>query len=307
MKRICVWLAPALTLCAALFPSLATLSYAAAAESGQAAAASDLAPELRVTDKFLLAIPKGGFGKDYLFTASIIPQAHAATSTGLAAKIVRFELFPDGVDMYESTKGLVVTEDLPARRLLATFAIVRQDRDEVVVDFNRGMRRVFTQAWTSGGGLDMAERDRVLEVPEGRVFEMRQQEGRLIIRQSVQARNRQGDQNLEQRFEVRYFLSPYKQGACEAKEPSVADARYTKYFETEGKIEPVTGRVSARIARFDIRQPIVFHYSANTPSNYVEAVTEGILYWNRAFGKEVVQAKKAPEGVTAPDAKLNII
>ncbi len=266
-----------------------------------------MAPELRVADRFLLAIPKAGFGKDYLFTASIIPQARAATSTGLAAKIVRFELFPDGVDMYESTQGLVVTEDLPARRLLASFPIVRQDRDEVVIDFNKGMRRVFTQAWTSGGGLDLAERDRVLEVPEGRVFEMRQGGGRLVVRQSVQARNRQDDQNLEQRFEIRYFLSAYKQGSCDAKEPNIEDARYTRFFETEGQIEPVTGRVSSRIARFDIRQPIIFHYSANTPPDYVEAVRDGILYWNRAFGKDIVQAKKAPEGVTAPDSKLNII
>jgi hypothetical protein len=85
------------------------------------------APPLEVADGLLLAIPKAGLGKDYQFTASIIPQELAATSTGLAGKIVRFELFPDGVDMYESTQGLVVTEDLPARRLLATFPIVRQD------------------------------------------------------------------------------------------------------------------------------------------------------------------------------------
>lgn len=309
MKQNLVWLTGFPFLTSFLLILIPSGSYAAsaAAPNGKPAESSDVAPELRVADKFLLAIPKGGFGKDYLFTASLIPQAQAATSTGLAAKIIRFELFPDGVDMYEATRGLVVTEDLPARRLLATFNIVRQDRDEVVVDFNRGMRRVFTQAWTSGGGLDMAERDRVLEVPEGRVFEMRQQDGRLLVRQSVQARNRQGDQNLEQRLEVRYFLSPYKQGACDAKEPNIADARYTRYFETEGKIEPGTGRVSARIARFDIRQPVVFHYSANTPPEYVEAVKDGIVYWNRAFGKEVIQAKKAPEGVTAPDAKLNII
>ena len=89
--------------------------------------AATAGPPLEVADGFLLAIPKAGFGKDYLFTASLIPQAMAATSTGLAGKIVRFELFPDGVDMYESTRGLVVTEDLPARRLLASFAIVRQD------------------------------------------------------------------------------------------------------------------------------------------------------------------------------------
>ena len=132
--------------------------------------------------------------------------------------------------------------------------------------------------------------------------------GRLVIRQSVQARNRQADQN--RRAALRGALFPVALSArapCEAKEPNAADARYARFFETEGKIEPGTGRVSSRIARFDIRKPIIFHYSANTPAEYVEAVKDGILYWNRAFGKEVVQAKKAPEGVTAPDAKLNII
>src|SRR5690349_10398065 len=278
---------------------------ATTSNTNQPAAAAERAPELKVADHLLLAIPKNGFGKDYLFTASLIPQAQAPTSSGLAAKIVRFELFPDGVDMYESTQGLVVTEDLPARRLLATFPIVRQDANSIVIDFNRGMRRVFTQSWTDASLSP--DHDRVLEVPEGRVFDMKQQEGRLIVRQSVQARNRQDDQNLEQRYEVRYFLSAYQQGACDAKEPNYTDARYARYFETEGKIEPVTGRVSSRIARFDIRHPLVFNYSANTPADYVEAVKDGILYWNRAFGKEVVQVKKAPEGVTAPDAKLNII
>src|SRR5579862_2780068 len=122
--------------------------------TSKAAPAVLIAPELQVADQFFLAIPKAGFGKEYQFTASVIPQEVAATSTGLAGKIVRFELFPDGVDMYESTRGMVVTEDLPARRLLATFSIVRQDDDKVVIDFNKGMRRVFTTGWTEGGGLD---------------------------------------------------------------------------------------------------------------------------------------------------------
>jgi hypothetical protein len=271
------------------------------------APAAPAAPPLQVADGLLLAIPKAGLGKDYQFAASIIPQELAATSTGLVGKIVRFELFPDGVDMYESTQGLVVTEDLPARRLLATFPIVRQDDQRVVVDFNKGMRRIFTEAWTSEGGLNFGERDDVLEVPDSRVFEMRQDKDRLIVRQSVQARNRQYAENLEARYEVRYFLSPYKPAAFEGKEPDAPDDRYLRYFETDGHVEQGTGRVSARIARFDVRQPVVFYYSANTPSNYVEAVKDGILYWNYAFGKEIVQAKKAPDGVTAPDAEYNII
>lgn len=272
------------------------------------APAKPVAPDLQVVDKIMLAIPKNGFGKDYQFTASLIPQELAATSTGLAGKIVRFELFPDGVDMYESTQGLVVTEDLPAHRLLANFTIVRQDNDVVVIDFNKGMRRVFTSAWLSGGsGLDLYDRDRVLEVPESRVFEMKQEKGRVTIRQSVQARSREFNSDLESRYEMRYFLSPYRPDAVEGKEPSIMDSRYTRFFETQGQIETGTGRISSHIARFDISHPVVFYYSANTPSNYVDAVRDAILYWNLAFGKEVVQAKKAPDGVTAPDADHNII
>jgi hypothetical protein len=290
--------------------SLISLLFVTAAGNLLAAAAEEtnkIAPELQVVDGSQLAIPKAGFDLDYLFTASLIPQTRAATSTGLAGKIVRFVLFPDGVDMYESTRGLVVTEDLPARRLLASFAIVRQDANLVVVDFNKGMHRVFTQTWTEGGRLDMDERDRVLEVPESRVFEMRQEDGRVVIRQSIQLRSRQFEEDLEARYEARYFISPYKPGLFDGKEPSLTEGRYTRFFETEGKFEPVTGRVSTHIARFDIRHPVAFYYSANTPSNYVQAVTDGILYWNLAFGKTIVTAAKAPDGVTAPNAKYNII
>jgi len=307
MKRPIRFILLLVALPAVFLASLFCAGRLVAADTAPPPNAAPAAPALDVADGLLLAIPKAGLGKDYQFAASIIPQELAATSTGLSGKIVRFELFPDGVDMYESTQGLVVTEDLPARRLLATFPIVRQDGQKVVVDFNKGMRRVFTDVWTSEGRMNLSERDEVLEVPDSRVFEMRQDKDRLIIRQSVQARNREFAANLEARYEVRYFLSPYKPAAFLGKEPNVPDSRYLRYFETEGHIEPVTGRVSARIARFDTRQPVVFYYSANTPSNYVQAVKDGILYWNAAFGKEIVQAKKAPEGVTAPDAEYNII
>jgi hypothetical protein len=266
-----------------------------------------VAPQLQVADQFYLAIPKDGFGKDYLFSVSMIPQIQSPTSHGLAGKIVRFELFPDGVDMYESTRGLVVTEDLPARRLLASFPIVSQDAGRVVIDFNKGMRRVFTQSWTDGGPLDFEAHDDVLEVPDSRVFEMRADGGQLVIRQSVQARSRERNTDVEARFEARYFIEPWQPGDFQGKEQDVADTRYAKFFETEGQLETGTGRMSSRMDRFDLKQPVVFYYSANTPPEYVEAVKDGILYWNTVFGKQVVEARKAVDGVTAPDAKCNLV
>ncbi len=266
-----------------------------------------VAPPLQAADQFLLAIPKDGLGKDYLFSASVIPQGAEPTSHGLAGKVVEFELFPDGVDMYESTRGLVVTTDLPARRLLASFPIVRQDGGQVVVDFNKGMRTVFTQSWTDGGDLDFEQHDTVLEVPDSRVFEIQKDDGDLVIRQSVQARSRMMNQDMETRYEVRYFIRPYSSNHFAGKEPDPVNDRYVRYFETEGQLETNTGRLSARIDRFDLTHPILFYYSANTPPEYVQAVKDGVLYWNLAFGKEMVQIQEAPAGVTAPDADHNII
>jgi hypothetical protein len=270
--------------------------------------AADVAPTLQVADQYLLAIPKSGFDKDYLFSASMIPQDGSPTSHGLAGKIVQFKLFPDGVDMYESTKGLVVTEDLPARRLLASFPIIRQDSDRVVIDFNKGMRQLYTQSWTDGGAtMDGAGLNTMLEVPESRVFETRLDGNNLIIRQSVQARSREFDQDVESRYEMRYFIAPYQPGNYQGKEPNKIDDRYARFFESPGQLELNTGRVSSRVDRFDLKQPLQFYYSANTPPEYAQAVKDGIEYWNIVFQKEVVKADKAPDGVTAPDAQHNLV
>lgn len=269
---------------------------------------SEVPPALQPADNLHLAIPKAGMGKDYLMTMSVIPQSGAATSRGLSGKVVQFELFHDAVDMYESTEGMVVTRELPSRLLLTSFPIVSQDENRVVIDFNAGMRRVFSQGWyASGRGFNSIAAETAEEVPHGRVFEISNQEGQLVIRQSVQARNREFMQNVEARYEVRYFFSPYERGDFEAKEMPRHETRYARFWELPGRLELESGRTSVKMGRFDAREPIRFYYSENTPEDYVQAVKDGVLYWNRAFGRKLVEVEPAPEGVTAPDARYNIV
>jgi len=264
--------------------------------------------EISAGTNYTLVLPRTVFGKEHLMSASRIPQSLAATSTGLSGKIVKFELFHDGVDLYEATDGLVVTKDLPARRILTTFPIVEQDANKVVIDFNRGMRRLYTEIWYGQGrGFNPMARDESLEIPQSRVFQAEKLDNQLVIRQSVQVRDRESMANVEQRFEVRYFFTPYEAGSYKGKEAPGSDLRYSRFFETQARLEESTGRPSPQMARFDISKPVVFHYSANTPADYVEAVKDGILYWNRAFGTNLVRAEKAPAGVTAPDARYNIV
>ncbi len=273
------------------------------------AASAPVAPmEITVGTNNTLVLPRASLGREYLMSASRIPQALAATSTGLSGKVVKFEFFSDGVDLYESTDGLVVTKDLPARRLLTTFPIVEQDANQIVIDFNRGMRRLYTEIWYGNSrGFSSMARDEALEISQSRVFQADRKDDQLVIRQSVQVRDRESQANIEQRFEVRYFFTPYSQGNYSSKEAPASDLRYARFFETQARIQETTGRPSPQMARFDISKPVLFHYSANTPEAYVQAVIDGIVYWNRAFGTNLIRAEKAPDGVTAPDPRYNIV
>lgn len=265
-------------------------------------------PPLKVSEMTRIAIPKAGLGKEYLLSTSIIPQAGAPTSRGMVGRVVSFELFEDGVDMYESTRGQVVTEDLPARRLLATFPIVSETGSQVVIDFNQGMRRLAYNSWVQQRpGFDPGLLERSAELPQARVFEARAENGVLAIRQAVQARSRSMDPDLEVRYELRYFISPYAPGDFESREMPSEEERYARFFATPKQLELESGRVSSKMSLFDLSEPVVFHYSANTPETMVEAIREGILYWNKAYGKEVVQARPAPEGVSAPDPQYNVV
>ncbi len=276
--------------------------------AGEATPEKPSCPPLTTTTNFHIVIPRAALTREFLMSASIIPQVTAPTSTGLAGKVVRFELFQDGVDLYESTKGMVVTEDLPARRLLTTFPIVEQNDEQVVIDFNRGMKRVFTEIWYGGGGgFDASARERTLEVPQSRVFASDVRGDQLVIRQSVQTRDRSADANVERRYEVRYFFTAYTPRDERGREPAQAELRYARFFETAPQLETTTGRQSTRMARFDVSKPVVFHYSANTPPEYVTAVKEAIVYWNRAFGKDLISAEAAPAEVTAPDSRYNLV
>ena len=232
----------------------------------------------------------------------------AATSTGLAGKIVTFELFADGVDLFEDPEGLVVTDDLPARRLMASFPIVEETEEWVTIDFNKGMRRAFADIWYSiGRSFNPFMGEETYEIPGARVFEVSQMDGQVVIRQSAQVRSRQFSPDMENRYEIRYFIKPYQPGDYQGKEYNRRDDRYVRFFETAARLEKTTGRPSTRIARFDLNKPLKFYYSSNTPEAYEEAVKGGIEYWNRAFGRKVIEVDKAPEGITAPSAGHNIV
>jgi hypothetical protein len=59
--------------------------------------------------------------------------------------------------------------------------------------------------------------------------------------------------------------------------------------------------------KFDVREPIVFALSSAIPKDYRAAVRDGVLYWNRAFGRSLIRVIDAPPSVRAPSPDYNVI
>jgi hypothetical protein len=59
--------------------------------------------------------------------------------------------------------------------------------------------------------------------------------------------------------------------------------------------------------KFDSHKPIVFALSTAIPDRYRQAVRDGVLYWNKAFGRPLLQVIDAPDDVTAPSPRYNVI
>lgn len=277
-------------------------------------------PLERVND-FQLGIPRAAIrrvdmegkvlnpGYEFLLSATTTEQAGAPTSRSLAGRVVYFQEFPDGIDLYESVEGLTTSDQLPARRLLAKFPIVTKldekgvEGRRITIDFNAGMKFLFAVEWISiETKFEKASRADILPIFESRVYKVSASPKRAAIHQSIQVRP---EDNKVLHLDVKYFLEPFRKSDFASK-VSVQN-NHARFFTTLPILEKTSGISRVLMARFDITKPIVFHYSANTPEEFVDAVKDGILYWNRAFGKDIVQAEKAPEGMTAPDPDHNII
>lgn len=265
--------------------------------------------ELVPNDRALLGIKKSALEKEFIIHASLIPQIGAATSQGLQGRIVAFRQKGDKVYLLEATQGHVVTRDLPSTLILAELPVALDGEDMLLLDFNAGMRQLFTTSnFHATDGADPIYKATVTaaKVNHSYIDSARVLEKHVEIRQIAQFEDRRADRLTYPTFEVRYFIAPYQPTeGFEARETS--DFKHVGFFEVAPTLEEGSGKAISRIARWDDRSPIPFYVSSNTPPEYVQAVKDGILYWNSAFGRKVLEAKIAPAGVTAPDARYNLI
>ncbi len=103
---------------------------------------------------------------------------------------------------------------------------------------------------------------------------------------------------------VHYYLSPYRPNP-DFEPFELNELDHFGFYQTYP--QKLAGRSVFLATKFDSRKPIVFALSATIPASRRAAVRDGVLYWNRALGRNLVQVIDAPAGESVPSAQFNLI
>ena len=190
--------------------------------------------------------------------------------------------------------------DLAADHVLATIPIRSETAHTLKVDFNAGFDRIFLEEDRTGedyNGRHTKEDYSFVGLTNRRMLNVSHDGKMLVIDQ-------EGLDKYSNRVLVHYYLTPYHQNS-EFKPFEIENLEHFGFYETY----PVrqSGKTVLYAMKFDPGKPIIFALSSAIPAQYREAVRDGVLYWNKAFGFSLLEVIDAPEGVTAPDPEYNVI
>lgn len=211
------------------------------------------------------------------------------------SRIVEFERDGESLRMVEEAR-----DSSSSPHVLATIPIRRETKCALLVDFNAGFDKVFK------------EEDRTGEDYNGRIDREDYSFFRLLHRTmpsvsrngSMLVLTQQAQSEDHEPVRVYYYLSPYRPNP-KFTPFEIKNLDRFGFYETYP--ERRSGRTVLYAMKFDTGKPIVFALSSGIPAQYREAVRDGVLYWNKAFGVPLLQVTDAPEGVTAPNPRYNVI
>lgn len=256
---------------------------------------------------YRIGIRKNALDKEFLLQASLIGQLSFPQWNGSKSRVVAFKHVNNRIYMLEATQGHNLTVDLPMTLILAEFAIESESADVLFFDFNGGMNKIFLAGdWNASDfGTVLASNWQALSVGTSFLADAQlRDDNRLILDQIAQVDDvTKGDYST---LRVKYYLEPYRPDP-DYEPTQTTDFTRMGFFEVAQQLPVSSGELITLATKFNPNKPIVYAVSANTPAEMKQAVRDGILYWNQAFGRELVKVVDAPEGVVAPDYDYNMV
>lgn len=268
----------------------------------------------------LVGIKKESLNKEFILQGELIQQPVVAKFSNIKSRIVFFRKKDARINMMEAVDGHTSSTSLPQNILLASFKIIKEENGVFYFNFSEGMSKIFMVGdWyasdSSGRSYDAERQWKSVDIDTSYIEEVKADNfNNLVMRQIALIKSArkvdtsEGDTTavtINVPVEVRYYLAPYikNEGFISRESPPM---QKVGYFEVAPRLTE-DGGSKLYASRWDERKPITYSISSNTPPEFVQAIKDGVLYWNKAFGKEVLHVDMAPEGVLAPDFQYNMI
>jgi hypothetical protein len=266
--------------------------------------------DFQAVGKYKIAIFKSALGKEFLLSSNLISQTPTPKFRGMQSRVVSFNERDGVVYMSDVTQNYKVgTGNTPQNILLAEFRVLEDKGSTLTIDFNAGMRNVFTVGdwFASDLTADSAAQLKLplLHVSSSYLDEVRLSEMNLFIRQIAKVTISSGAQLEAKAYEIRYQLKPYQPDVTF--KPIVSPG-----FEKAGYFEanPILlndGTTRTYVAKWHDDKPIKFAISANTPLKFRHVVREGLLYWNKVLGRNAVEVVQLEDlTMTAPQFDVSM-
>ena len=206
------------------------------------------------------------------------------------------------VTLYRQGDSLRMLEDpidsSTAPVVLATLPVYRETADNVLVTFNTSL--IFNEEDRTGedyyGRVEKQDYSFV-KLSHGKLLNASRDGSILVLKQEAMTK-------LKEPVVVHYYLSAYQPNPLF--EPlEIRNLERFGFYETYPQRR--AGKTVLYAMKFDTHKPIVFALSSAIPAQYRQAVRDGVLYWNHALGRPLLEVVDAPAGVTAPSPAYNVI
>lgn len=268
-----------------------------------------------------ITIQKSSLEKIFLLIASGKTGGSTPQWYDLKPQVVSFERSGGKIALLGQNYNSIY-EEIQSVDLIQTFAIVSEDETSITFDLGDGFKSFISENsydvdTASGMNSDLTESSHSsIPVQDTFIHNIKFDDKNIELEQiskvfsTVIKKDDSGDDNsnakltaqpheetLVMNVQIRsYNLDP----AFKAKEYD--SSRRVGFFVTKLGKKGYSKEVTNLISKWDLdpsRGPVRIRISASVPADYVQAVTEGALYWNHVFGRDVV---KIETGVAIKDA-----
>lgn len=267
------------------------------------------------TEAKTIEVKKSALGKAFLLIPTVRSGGRTPQWGDIKPLVVSFERSGSKIGLFRLTSDNVYST-IPTDKLVQSFSIVKESDESLQIDLAHGLKSM-----DMNGTLDIVETESfvknfekqsggfetAVEFKDSFIRSIKEENNTILIEQVARVSNQEiemeksrgGDEEketpvlkkLEATLTFVFELKPY-QANPQFAQPKLMDVEqrigyFLNFAFKEGQYLP-----DPQITRWDFsarREPITVALVQGTPEDVIPAIREGVEYWNRVMGREILK------------------